>query len=200
MNTKINYAGENSFNKSNAFIYRRGLDEKVVRKELFLLEGEEGFEESVLRSKMTRVIKRSSEELQNLYYDLGIENALPGNWNDFKQFIVTFCVEEGLYAKRKYVDETWSSYLKRLYDWSKMHNISNDELLRKLKRENLPEQMRVICYVPNITVEAVIKSLHDFEDGIRNGIYMRKRNEKPNKNAFGIKEIKNASFVERKDI
>jgi hypothetical protein len=88
------------------FVFKRNLVENVVRKELFLLEGEEGFEGASLRVRMTRVIKRSSVELENLFYDVGTKDGLPGNWEGFKKFVIQFCIEESLYTKRKFVDET----------------------------------------------------------------------------------------------
>jgi hypothetical protein len=85
-------------NNYTNIIFKRGIKERDARKELFLLEGIEGFEENSLRSRMTVIIQRSEEELKELYYDLGIKNELPKTWADFKEFVVGFCMNESLYT------------------------------------------------------------------------------------------------------
>jgi hypothetical protein len=62
-NTKVSKADMNAHTRFNTFIFRRDSEELRVRKELFIMEGDDGFTESSLRCKMTKVMKISSEEL-----------------------------------------------------------------------------------------------------------------------------------------
>ena len=76
MNAKISQSDESKDTRSHNFYYGRGEDEREVRKELFLLEGQEGFDGLSLRGKMAKVINKGSRELQELFYDMGIGNEL----------------------------------------------------------------------------------------------------------------------------
>ncbi|KCZ79213.1 hypothetical protein H312_03401 [Anncaliia algerae PRA339] len=49
---------------------------------------------------MNRVVKSSSDEFQTLFFELGVNNELPENWNRFKEILVDFCIEQSLYTIR----------------------------------------------------------------------------------------------------
>ncbi|KCZ78631.1 hypothetical protein H311_00331 [Anncaliia algerae PRA109] len=55
------------------------MDDKDVRMEIFLIEGEDFFENKSLRGKMDEIIKNSSYELKEIYYSLGIEDKFPND-------------------------------------------------------------------------------------------------------------------------
>jgi hypothetical protein len=57
----------------------KGVEEKKVKRELFLTEFEEGFENKSLKGKMTEILRRSSEELREFVYELGVSEKLPGH-------------------------------------------------------------------------------------------------------------------------
>jgi hypothetical protein len=63
--------------------FKRSMTSKKVRLELFMLEEIEDFENRTLRPKMQTVINRSCEELKELFFEKGIENDLPRNWEEF---------------------------------------------------------------------------------------------------------------------
>ncbi|KCZ76970.1 hypothetical protein H311_02025, partial [Anncaliia algerae PRA109] len=113
-------------NASSDIVFKRSMDEKAVKRSLFILEGEEGFEDKSLRGKMTEVIKRSSKELQDSFYDLGIKGELMVDWDSFKHYIVEFCLRQDINSISKYNNETWSDYITRLNDWAKLRNYSEE--------------------------------------------------------------------------
>jgi hypothetical protein len=65
---------------------------------------------------MNCVIRNSSEELQELYYSLGVKNELPSSWDGFKDFLIIFCVYKSLFTMKKYIDEFWGKYLTKLVE------------------------------------------------------------------------------------
>lgn len=137
--------------------------EKIVRKELFLIEGDNGFEDMTLRGKMNEVIRMSCNELQENFYELGINNELPNNWVDFKNYVVEFCTNQSIYSFKKFIDERWSGYLKRLRDWVCQKNIKEEVVLRKLRLERIPNNMQAIFYSPGVTLENAIERVQDSE-------------------------------------
>jgi hypothetical protein len=68
----------------------RGMQEKPVRKNIFLMEGDEGFENKSLRGQMNEVIRRSCTELQDVFYELGISGGFPKVWKRLKSLWLIF--------------------------------------------------------------------------------------------------------------
>ncbi|KCZ74377.1 hypothetical protein H311_04657 [Anncaliia algerae PRA109] len=56
---------------------------------------------------MTEVMKVGSRELQEIFYERGIEGKLPKECESFKTFIVEYCTEQSLSSNKKFKDETW---------------------------------------------------------------------------------------------
>jgi hypothetical protein len=61
------YANVKSNASTKETLFARGVLEMKVRRELFILEGDDSFEMRTIRGKMTEVIKRSSESLRNIF-------------------------------------------------------------------------------------------------------------------------------------
>jgi hypothetical protein len=140
------------------------MSERSVRKEIFLIEGIFGFYELPLRNKMNETILRSSVELQDFFYELGIENDLPNTWEEFKTLIVEFCTEESLTSVEKYKDESWSKYFCRLKDFAKIHKISEERIFKKLRGESLPSQLQSIFYSVGITFDIAFQRAKEYEE------------------------------------
>jgi hypothetical protein len=79
------------------------MNEKKVRRELFILEGSEGFDEWSHKNKITTVIKISTDEFKEVCYDLGVTSMLPEDWESFKEFF-GYCTEQSIYVMRKYLN------------------------------------------------------------------------------------------------
>jgi hypothetical protein len=111
---RTRYANVKSNASKKETLFARGVLEMKVRRELFILEGDDSFEMRTIRGKMTEVIKRSSEELKEHFYEKGVQNQLPDNWTDFKEFVVDFCKGQSLDTMIKYKNESWLEFVCRL--------------------------------------------------------------------------------------
>ncbi|MGL5706922.1 MAG: reverse transcriptase domain-containing protein [Aeromonas sp.] len=131
-----------------------------------MFEGLNGFDNWSLRSKMTEIMRESSDELQEQYYEMGIENNLPHTWEEFKEFVVGFCVEENLYLIQKYKEESWSRYCVRLYEWCKIHNVSEENLMKKLRKESLPRQLQGVFYSVGVEFKVLLDLVKEFENSV----------------------------------
>ncbi|MGL5709134.1 MAG: reverse transcriptase domain-containing protein, partial [Aeromonas sp.] len=155
---------ENESNVSrNNFIFKRGVEERIIRRELFLYEYDERFEERSLKIKMIEIIKRSSEELKEVFYQLGIDDNIPSSWENFKSFIIDFCLEQSINIVRKYNDERWSEYCLRLKQLAIQKNWTEKEVLRKIRGEKLPLNLQVIFYSVGVTLDLALERIKECE-------------------------------------
>jgi hypothetical protein len=122
---------DQKFAWKNKESFRRNMNEKRVCFELFLLESEEFFEQKPLKTQMAEVAKRGSQEFQNWFYSRVVDNKLQKTWVNFKNEVITYCTDSGLESLRKYADEKWSDYLKRLSDFAKMHDLNEEYVIKK---------------------------------------------------------------------
>ncbi|KCZ77349.1 hypothetical protein H311_01639 [Anncaliia algerae PRA109] len=60
-------------------LFKRGIERKNILKEIFIIEGDGGFEEVSKRGRMNRIVKISSEEFKTLFYELRVDNRLPNS-------------------------------------------------------------------------------------------------------------------------
>jgi hypothetical protein len=117
---------------------------------------------------MTKVIRSSSYELQEVYYEMGIRDELPKSWDEFKLFVINFWIGESLNDKRKFSDENWSSYVVRLYEWVISHGYSDASIFDKIRKEKLPIQLQMVIYIPEISINSIICSIKQFEKNYMN--------------------------------
>jgi hypothetical protein len=73
-----------------------------------LLECEEAFDDLSLKGKMIRVIRKSENDLQDIFYEMGVKGDLPPDYESFKDFIVKYCMEDSIYTVKKFREETWA--------------------------------------------------------------------------------------------
>jgi hypothetical protein len=144
--------------------FRKNMEERQAKLELFLIEGIDGFERKSLRSQMTEVIQRGTQQLKDWYYDLGVEDRLPGKWTDFKELVVQYCTGKSLGYIRKYIDEPWSDYLSRLKDFGFAKNISEEEILKKVRQEHAPVNIQNILYNIGASLDDLIERIKEMEN------------------------------------
>ncbi|KAG0427942.1 hypothetical protein DMUE_5859 [Dictyocoela muelleri] len=147
-------------------VFMRNMTEKNVKIEIFMFEGEENFELLSLRAKMTQLVKKSSSEVKEWYYEMGIEDKLPEIWTDFKSKLVDFCSSQGIDSMSKYRDELWSQYLERLRCVAQEKNISEEDVFRKLRRENPPKTLQMIFYSFGVSLKDVYKRVIEWESNV----------------------------------
>ncbi|KAG0439768.1 Transposon Ty3-G Gag-Pol polyprotein [Dictyocoela muelleri] len=150
-----------TFNSQTTF--RKGMTEKEVHRELFMIEGEDNFEHLSLRSKMTQCIRRSSVDLRDWYFDLGASGLLSESWDMFKNSVINFCCEQGLDSVHKYQDEFWSEYITRLNDKIIQIKGSENQVFAKLRKEKSPKTLQVIFYSFNISLKEAIERVKEWE-------------------------------------
>ncbi|KAF9760719.1 Retrovirus-related Pol polyprotein from transposon 17.6 [Nosema granulosis] len=154
-------------NAERTLIFTKNMQEKEVLRELFIMECESDFETQSLKTKMMKVIKLSIPELKDWFYDKGVDGNLPSEWEEFKCQIVNLCTEQALESIYRYRDEPWSSYIVRLKDKGFSTNIPEEEIFRKLRKENAPEILRQIFYSFGITLNQVVERVKEYENNAK---------------------------------
>lgn len=137
--------------------------EKKVKLELFLLEGERGFDELTLRSKMTEVVKLSDNEFRSIFYDKGIDESLPNCWEDFKKMLIEYCIGQSIYSIKKFSEENWFSYITRLAEWARIRNYDENVVIKKLRKEYLPKHLQYMLYATDVKISTVLDTLKEIE-------------------------------------
>lgn len=158
-----------SANFSSGMAFKRNMSEHKVKVQLFMMEGEAGFEELTIRSKMTEVAARGDNNLREWFYEAGVSGELPETWEEFKTRLVEFCVGTGIDALRKYKDEKWSSYILRLKEWCAFRSHEEGIVFKKLRREIAPERYQMLFFAPNMSLDDLLMRLRDWESLDRQG-------------------------------
>lgn len=65
---------------SQKAVFKRNMNEKKVKLELFLIEGNDNFEGKSVRAQMNEVVYKGTDELKEWFYEMGISNNLPNKW------------------------------------------------------------------------------------------------------------------------
>ncbi|KAG0420327.1 hypothetical protein EQH57_0196 [Dictyocoela roeselum] len=178
-----NYVTRSSLVGSSTPFYRN-MKERQIKIEIFMIEGEDGFENLSLRSKMTQIMKRSSSDIKSWFYEMGIDGSLPKTYEDFKSKFVDFCSGQSLDNMVKYREELWSAYLERLRCVANERNIGEDEIFRKLRSEKHPKTLQMIFYSFNVTFKDVIErvlewEIHSSDNRINKTFISQKEQNKP---------------------
>ncbi|EJW03712.1 hypothetical protein EDEG_01992 [Edhazardia aedis USNM 41457] len=142
--TKVNKKSENRFYGGSKPTFARGMTEKTLKIEFFMLEGLEGFENKTTRSKMTEVALRGSEGLKEWFYESGINRELPETWADFKKKVIDYCLERDITQIKKFNDETWENFFIRCNDFVKMQKIDTKVVFRYLRTMKMPIHLKII--------------------------------------------------------
>ena len=129
-----------------------------------MLEGSVGFEKLTIREKQTVLIKKSNYEIREWYFNKGMENELPKNWDKFKEIFVEYCIDQGIENVRKYNDETWSEYVKRLKMISENKNIEQPTVMRKLKVEPAPRDLQMLFLIVENNLDRLIIKIEELEE------------------------------------
>ena len=122
--------------------FHRGMQEKEIKIEFFILEDSPSFAALTDKEKMLGLLQESSQDLRHWYYELGIEGKLPTKWNDFKKEVLEWCLDNDWPSLRRYIDEPWSSYIRRLSE--KIGDGDERKVYLKLESENLPKDIKLI--------------------------------------------------------
>ena len=149
-------------------IFYVGMAEKDVKIKLFILEEGNGFDALKTREKYSHIIKRSSSQIQEWYYNQGVNNDLPKQYPSFKKAFIEKCSFEGLGNLLKFSEEKWSQFIKRLTNESKMKDLNEIDVIQKLRQCNIPRDLVPIFYTPRISLCELIGLVEEWESFIEN--------------------------------
>lgn len=106
---------------------------------------------------MSLFVQISSQDVQEQFYDSGAKGDLPTKWEAFKIEIVGFCIGESLENLKRYNNEPWSKYLKRLKDSSIPRKNTNEKLLKFIRKHYLPKNLLPLFYANTAIEKAIIR-------------------------------------------
>ena len=96
---------------------------------------------------------------------------------EFKSDVKDWCTGESIDSLKRYIDEKWSSYIKRLKEWSKYRGIDDNHILDKLRKEKTPNDLMMIFLTITTDVDDLIARVVYWENHARtqNHIYGGRR-------------------------
>ncbi|KAM0674348.1 hypothetical protein GVAV_001961 [Gurleya vavrai] len=129
---------KNEYPSSNAPINQRnlemrllkGLSEKEIRRTIYIIEGEDGFEDRNLRGKISTMAQYGDCEFRDWIDENAANNNLPIDWLECKEKIVAYCTEKNINNIKMYKDEKYSDFLHRCNDMKRLHNLDKKDVLR----------------------------------------------------------------------
>ncbi len=140
------------------------MNQKDVKVKIFILENSIRFHKLNVNEKMYVFVMRSNSEIQEWYYEMGAENKLPDNWDDFKSQLVDICCGENLSMIKKFKEEKWSEFLKRLKLLAKSKGIDEDEILKKIRIEPAPRDLQNLFLGHYGELSLLIKRVEEYEE------------------------------------
>lgn len=143
--------------------FKQNLDQKRVKTELWILEGEDDFEGLTHRAKVSRVARQGDDEFTDWLMKKDIEGELPESWPEFKQLIISYCTGTTMKSIHQYDNETYSNYIKRLRDISKLNGIQEEEVITKLQKSYTDYRFQPIIYAGNLDISNIIEKVEFIE-------------------------------------
>lgn len=142
----------------------KGLTEKQVRAEIWIIEGEDNFLERGIRSQLSRIAKYGDRLFKEWIVDRGCSNNCPESWEEFKPQIINYCIGKTLEMIEKYSEESWSDYIIRLKDAAKRNGLAEENVIKKLKTMRVPERYQILLQGDLFDTNQMIKKLIEWED------------------------------------
>jgi hypothetical protein len=72
-------------------------------------------------------------------------------------FVEDFCCEQGIESIVKYREEPWSRYFERLKEWAKVRNHPEEKILKRIRTQWLPRDLKTIFLAGELSLEAAIE-------------------------------------------
>ncbi|KAF7698521.1 hypothetical protein CDIK_1483 [Cucumispora dikerogammari] len=129
-------ASSASGNSRTEFLFIKAIPDKDARINLFILEGQVGFEKLSVRKKTALVARNSDRVLREWYYTKGSANELPKTWSEFKNMFIEYCTNKGIDSLKKYVEEKCIDYIIRIKTTAEINGLLEIEVIKKLRSEN----------------------------------------------------------------
>ncbi|KAM0674401.1 hypothetical protein GVAV_002014 [Gurleya vavrai] len=113
---------------------RKGLSEREIRTIIYIVEGEDGFEEKKMRGKVSKLAQCGDANFRDWLIDRAAINELPKEWSDLKEKIVKWCLEEDVDSIKIYKDESYSDFLCRCRDAGILTSTQEKVVLNKIRK------------------------------------------------------------------
>jgi hypothetical protein len=153
-------------------VLRKGLTEKQVKTELWIIEGEDNFLEQSIRSQLSKVARSGDALFKEWIVERGSSGDIPESWEVFKPKIINYCLGKDLETINKYSDESWSDYVIRLKDTAKRNDLNEELIIRKLKTIRVPDRYQMILQGDLFDIDSMVKKLIEWEDVKKNENYV----------------------------
>ncbi|KCZ74129.1 hypothetical protein H311_04907, partial [Anncaliia algerae PRA109] len=117
----------------------------------------------------------SSPDLIESLYDKYVSGELPENWEILAKEIIDFCTDEDVSSVRKFKEELWSQYIVRLRDWSKINGCSGQKVIKHIRTQWLPRDLRIVFFNTEMTLYSALEKVKEWEYFINSQKLITKR-------------------------
>lgn len=143
--------------------FRRGLQESDIKCELWIIEGEDNFEELSVRAKLSRMAKCGDKAFKDWIISKATDNEIGDNWETIKSRIIDYCIGVGIETLYRYENEPWSCYCTRLKDACKSNGENENIALKYLRKMRLPDKLQLLIYGSDFSLQQIIDRLKQWE-------------------------------------
>lgn len=84
--------------------------------------------------------------------------------------LVNYCAGSGLDDQKKFREELWYQYIRRVTDWAVSKGIDKSKVWCKLRKENAPGRIRMFLFMEDDNYEKLIDRLRECETSYDNSL------------------------------
>ena len=187
-------ASSASGNSHTEFLFTKGIPDKNARINLFILEGQAGFEKLSVREKTALVARNSDNALREWYYTKGSADELPRTWSEFKNMFVEYCTNKGIDNLKKYAEEKWIDYIIRIKNTAEINSLPEIEVIKKLRTEHSPREFQTLFFSIDADLSSIIERIREWEP------MMRKRGNNSDRPRTRLQPIANKTYNKKDNI
>ncbi|KRH94222.1 KRAB-A domain-containing protein [Pseudoloma neurophilia] len=147
--------------------------------QLFLIEERQDFIEKEDREKISLFVSMADSKVQAWYVKKRVKNEMPLDWTSFREKAIDFCCGTGIENCRRFNEEKWSSYIRRLQTEAVNKGVSDAKIIEKLSTSRAPEKYEILFAVPGLSVEQLISTMKKWET--KSALREMIREDKPKK-------------------
>ena len=153
-----------SRNKAYAYkptqCFRIGLPSEVILRELFILESDPEFNECNDKRKIAICIAKFDEKAREWYYREGSRGNLSSIWLEFKEQLKLYCQRVDLDKIKKYYEETWPDYIRRLEYTAVKNGYAENDIYSHLNNlQDVPQEVHILTLSGNMALGELAKKL-----------------------------------------
>ncbi|KAG0439626.1 hypothetical protein DMUE_2306 [Dictyocoela muelleri] len=119
--------------------------------QIFILSQSKGFEELSHNHKFLMIVEQADASIQKWYYKKVSKNNIPNSLDTFVLELKTFIPGKTFEEMFRYSEESWSEYLQRLKIYCDSVDLTDDDIIAKLRRSRAPKVLECIFFQLAIT-------------------------------------------------